>query len=156
MAMRVGIETPLQNDVRMLIDGLNTHLIPLSPVEFQFQMSVEEMAGKDTIVFVARDDAGKAVGLGALKKHGNDFGEVKRMYTMPEVRGKRVGSTLLAAIVEKANELKLKQLMLETGVGEGFAGAWRLYKNSGFVSRGAFLDYPDSGHSAFFELNLAG
>lgn len=156
MGVSIGIETPLQDDVRWLIDGLNAHLIPLSPLEFQYKMSAEEMAEKATIVFVARDDEGLAVGLGALKSHGNGLGEVKRMFTLPKVRGKRIGVALLDAIVAKAQESKMEKLMLETGVGVGYEGAWRLYQNVGFVQRGAFLDYPNSGHSAFFEMELKG
>ena len=156
MSVFVGIETPLQDDVRGLIDGLNAHLIPLSPLEFQYKMSAEEMAEDDTIVFVARDGAGVAVGLGALKNHADGLGEVKRMFTLPSVRGKRIGVALLDAIVGKAREFEMNVLMLETGIGKGYSGAWRLYQNAGFVKRGAFLDYPNSGHSAFFELELKG
>ena len=66
MAIRVSVETPLQDDVRALVDGLNAHLLPLSPLEFQFKMTVEQMAGPDTSVFVARDENGKADGCGAF------------------------------------------------------------------------------------------
>jgi len=156
MAVTIAIETPLQDDVRTLVEALNAHLLPLSPVEFQFKMTVEQMSGADTTVFVARDEAGRAVGLGALKVHSAELGEVKRMFTLPEVRGQRVGSAIVDAVEQLAREKGLAQLMLETGVGEGFEGAHRLYVRSGFTPRGAFLDYPDSGHSAFFEKDLSG
>jgi putative acetyltransferase len=154
MAVAVTVETPLQDDVRALVAALNAHLLPLSPVEFQFKMTVEQMAGADTTLFVARDDSGEAIGMGALKVIDATAGEVKRMYTVPAVRGQRVGVAILAAIIDLARSRGLTTLMLETGVGDGFAGAHRLYGRHGFVPRGAFLDYPDSGHSAFFELNL--
>ncbi|NDL56583.1 GNAT family N-acetyltransferase [Phytoactinopolyspora mesophila] len=154
MSVSIATESPLQDDVRRLIAGLNEHLLPLSPVEFQFGMTVEQMTGADTIVFVARNEAGEAVGCGALKVHPSGLGEVKRMFTVPEVRGARVGSQILDVIIERARAEGLTCLMLETGVGPGFAGAWRLYQRKGFVSRGPFLDYPDSGWSAFFELGL--
>lgn len=155
MAVTVAIETPLQDDVRGLVEKLNAHLLPLSPLEFQFKMTVEQMAGADTTVFVARDDSGKAIGMGALKVHSAELGEVKRMFTDLDVRGKRVGSALLEAIVGLARERGLPMLMLETGTGPGFDGAHRLYTRSGFVSRGAFLDYPESEWSAFFEMAVA-
>ncbi len=155
MAVSIAIETPLQDDVRALVAALNDHLLPLSPPEFQFKMTVEQMADSGTTLFVARDDSGKAVGMGALKLHGPEFGEVKRMFTLPEVRGQRVGRQLLERIVELAHERGLPVVMLETGTGEGMAGAHRLYTRYGFVPRGPFLDYPDSEWSAFFELPLA-
>ena len=154
MAVSIAIETPLQDDVRGLVARLNDHLLPLSPVEFQFKMTVEQMAGSDTTLFVARDEGGKAVGMGALKVHSRELGEVKRMFTDPEVRGKRIGSALLEAIVGLARERGLPTLMLETGTGPGMAEAHRLYARSGFVTRGPFLDYPDSEWSAFFEMPL--
>jgi len=155
MAIRVSIETPLQDDVRDLVEALNAHMLPLSPIEFQFKMTVEQMAEPDTTVFVARDEDGKAVGCGALKMHDNGVGELKRMFTRPEVRGKRIGSHLVDAIVERAKAKGASCLVLETGTGPGFGGAWRLYENSGFVRCGVVLDYPDSEYSAFFEKRLA-
>jgi len=154
MAVTVAIETPLQDDVRRLVAQLNEHLMPLSPLEFQFKMTVEQMADPATTVFVARDEAGTAVGCGALKLAGDGTAEVKRMFTDPAVRGQRVGSALLEAIVALAREQSIATLMLETGTGPGFDGAHRLYANSGFTVRGAFYDYPDSEWSAFYEMPL--
>src|SRR5690606_6366072 len=154
MAIRVSVETPLQDDVRALVDGLNAHLLPLSPIEFQFKMTVEQMAGPDTTVFVARDEAGRAVGCGALKVAEDGLAEVKRMFTRPEVRGERVGSALLNAITELARQRGVTPLLLETGEGPGFAGAIRLYERSGFRRRGTFFDYPDSPWSRFYEKHL--
>jgi putative acetyltransferase len=155
MTITVAVETPLQDDVRALVDALNAHLLPLSPVEFQFKMTVEEMAGDDTTVFIARDASGQAVGCGALKAHDADTGEIKRMFTLPSVRGQRVGSLLLDAIAGLAREKGISHLVLETGVGPGFDAAWRLYERSGFSRCGVLLDYPDSEHSAFYEKRLA-
>lgn len=154
MAVSIAIESPLQDDVRALVARLNDHLLPLSPLEFQFKMTVEQMADSGTTLFVARDEAGQAVGMGALKVHGPALGEVKRMYTVPEVRGQRVGRQLLDRIVELARQRGLASVMLETGTGDGMSEAHRLYTRFGFVPRGPFLDYPDSEWSAFFELSL--
>lgn len=154
MTVTIAIETPLQDDVRGLVEELNAHLIPLSPLEFQFKMTVEQMAGADTTVFVARDAVGEAVGCGALKAISATEGEVKRMYTRPSVRGQRVGSALLAAITELAQSKGISHLLLETGTGPGMSEAHRLYTNSGFTERGPFLDYPDSEWSAFFEKRI--
>lgn len=155
MAISVAIETPLQDDVRSLVSDLNDYLLPLSPVEFQFKMTVEQMAGDDTTVFVARDENGTAVGCGALKDHGGGVGEVKRMFTRPTVRGQRIGSALLDAITALAKDKGVTRLVLETGNTTGFESAWRLYERSGFSRCGVLLDYPDSEHSAFYEKRLA-
>ena len=154
MTISIAVETPLQDDVRELVAALNEYLLPLSPLEFQFKMTVEQMADPKTTLFVARDAAGRAVGMGALKVETADMAEVKRMFTRPEVRGQRVGSAILAAVEKLAREKGIVELKLETGEGPGFEPAQRLYGNSGFTRCGAFLDYPDSGYSAFFEKRL--
>ena len=154
MAVTIAIESPLQGEVRELVKQLNEHLLPLSPLEFQFKMTVEQMADADTTVFVARDDAGRAVGIGALRVISVNEGEVKRMYTAPSVRGQRIGSALLGAIEGLAQEKGISLLLLETGTGEGMIGAQRLYANSGFTLRGPFLDYPESDWSLFYEKRL--
>ncbi|SEQ47288.1 putative acetyltransferase [Devosia sp. YR412] len=154
MAISIAIETALQDDVRVLVGKLNAHLQPLSPPEFQFKMTVEQMAGADTTVFVARDEAGRAIGMGALKVHSAELGEVKRMFTDPAVRGQRVGSALLEAIVSLARDKGLPIVMLETGGLAEMPEAHRLYTRAGFTQRGPFLNYPDSQWSAFFEMPL--
>ena len=154
MTVTVAIETPLQDDVRALVGALNDHLLPLSPQEFQFKMTVEQMAGDDTTVFVAREETGRAVGIGALRVFDREMAEVKRMYTLPEVRGQRVGVLILDAIEALARERGIKTLKLETGDAAGFEAAWRLYQRRGFTRCGAFLDYPDSQYSAFFEKRI--
>ncbi|TIX65217.1 MAG: GNAT family N-acetyltransferase, partial [Mesorhizobium sp.] len=86
MAIEIAVETALQDDVRILVEELNVTLLELTPPEHCYHMTVEEMAGKDTTVFIARDN-GLAVGCGALKRHDSGIGEVKRMYTRPSHRG---------------------------------------------------------------------
>lgn len=154
MAVTIARETPLQDDVRAMVAALNDHLIPLSPREFQFQMTVEQMNGPDTILFVARDNDGKAIGMGALKVHDAEFGEVKRMYTDPSVRGSGVGRKLLGAIEAAAHERGLQLLRLETGGTPGFEGTWAVYERCGFSRSGVFADYPDTQYNVFYEKKL--
>jgi len=92
----VAAETPLQDDVRVLVAELNETLLALTPPEFCFHMTVEQMAEPTTTLFVARDD-GAAVACGALKRHEDGVGEVKRMYTRPSHRGRRIGAVIVAA-----------------------------------------------------------
>lgn len=158
-AISIAVENPRQDDIRSLVEALDAHLAPLAPAEFNFGLDIEEMAGEDTTVFVARNVDGTAVGVGALKQIGVfqalRLGEIKRMYTAPAVRGQRVGSALLDAIEAEANRLGIERLVLETGVGEWLAAAVRLYENHGFTECGAVLDYPETEYSRFFEKKLS-
>ena len=154
MAVTIAQETPLQDDVRALVADLNAYLIPLTPREFQFQLTVEQMAEPSVTLFVARAE-GRPVGMGALKDHGNSVGEVKRMFTLPEVRGKRVGTAILQQIEGLARQKHLARLVLETGEAPGFEPAYRVYERGGFTVCGAVLDYRDSGFSRFYEKKIA-
>jgi putative acetyltransferase len=155
MAAAIAIETPLQDDVRTMVAALNATMMPLTPREFQFQLTVEQMAEPTVTLFVAREADGHPVGMGALKNHGDGVGEVKRMFTLPEVRGKRIGARILQHIETLAREKAMSRLVLETGEAEGFEPAWRVYERGGFTRCGPVLDYPDSGFSRFYEKKLS-
>jgi putative acetyltransferase len=151
----IEIETPLQDDVRGMVAALDATMRPLTPREFQFQLTAEQMAEPSVTLFVARDGEGRPLGMGALKDHGTALGEVKRMFTLPEVRGNRVGARILERIEALARDRAISLLVLETGEAAGFEPAWRVYERGGFSRCGAVLDYPDSGFSRFYEKKLS-
>ena len=155
MAVEIAAETPLQDDVRAMVAELNAYMIPLTPREFQFQLTVEQMADPSVTMLMARDETGAPVGMASLKDHGGGLGEVKRMFTRPVVRGKRIGLQLLQRIEAPAREKGISRLVLETGEAPGFEPAWRVYERGGFTVCGAVLDYPDSGFSRFYEKKIA-
>ena len=148
MAVTIAVESPLQDDVRELIAALNAHLLELTPPEFCSHLTVEQMADADTTVWIARDE-GAAVACGALRRHGDGIGEVKRMYTLPSHRGQHIGGDILALIEARAREEGLTQLVLETG--HVHDAAWRVYERGGFTRCGPVLDYPLSDYSIFYE-----
>lgn len=151
MAVTIASEDPRQPDVGGLIAELNNVLLKLTPPEYCYHMTAEEMAREDTTVFVARDD-GNTVACGALKRHGGGIGEVKRMYTRPQWQGQGIGGVILDEIEKLACAEGLNQLVLETG--DRHPAAWRVYERGGFQRCGAILDYPDSGYSVFYEKAL--
>jgi putative acetyltransferase len=151
MAITLSAESPLQDDVRALIAELNGALLALTPPEFSFHMTAEEMAQPDTTVLVARDD-GAAVACGALRRHAQGVGEVKRMYTRPSHQGLGIGGRILTEIEALARREGLARLVLETG--HRHEAAWRVYERGGFGRCGAVLDYPDSEYSVFYAKTL--
>ena len=151
-SITISAEDPRQDDVRDLIAELNKVLLELTPPEFVFHMTAEEMARPDTTVFIARDE-GKAVACGALRRHGDGIGEVKRMYTRPSYQGHGIGGRILTEVEALARREGLARLVLETG--DRHPAAWRVYERGGFKRCGAVLDYPNSGHSVFYEKVLA-
>ncbi len=151
MAVTIAAESPLQDEVRVLIAALNDYLFSLTPAEHCFHMTVEEMARPDTTVFIARA-GGKAIACGALRRHADGIGEVKRMYTLPERQGQGIGGLILDAVVALARKEGFKRLVLETG--DRHPAAWRVYERAGFDRCGPVLDYPDSGWSVFYAKDL--
>jgi putative acetyltransferase len=55
MTLSIAIETPVQDDIRVLVAELNATLLELTPPEFVSHLTVEQMATPDTTVFIARD-----------------------------------------------------------------------------------------------------
>jgi putative acetyltransferase len=151
MAVSIAVETPLQDDVRILVAELNATLLELTPPEFVFHLTVEQMATPDTTVFTARDD-GAAVACGALKRHDSGIGEVKRMYTRPSHRGRKIGAMIVERIEALARSEGLRRPVLE--IGDRHPAAWTVYERAGFIRCGPVLDYPDSKWSVFYEKRL--
>jgi putative acetyltransferase len=151
----IAVETPLQDDVSALVAALNAWALEQTPREFTHHMTVEQMAEPDTTVFIARDEKGAAIGMGALKRHEEGLGEVKRMFTRPEARGLGLAGRIVEEIEALARREGLSRLALETGAVESFASAWRVYERQGFTRCCAFLDYPaDSPHNIYYEKHL--
>jgi putative acetyltransferase len=152
VAIEISVESPLQDDVRTLIAELNKALLELTPPEFCWHMTVEQMADAATTVFIARDK-GAAVACGALRRHDGAVGEVKRMYTRPSHRGRRIGAMMIERIEHLARREGMSKLVLETG--DRHPAAWTVYERAGFTRCGPVLDYPDSKWSVFYEKQLA-
>lgn len=152
MAVTIAVESPLQDDVRVLIAELNAALLELTPPEFCFHMTAEQMADADTTVFIAREN-GEAVACGALRRHPGGTGEVKRMYTRPSHRGRKIGAAIVREVEALARSEGFSRLVLETG--DRHPAAWTVYERAGFVRCGPVLDYPDSPWSVFYQKPLA-
>jgi putative acetyltransferase len=144
----IETESPLQNDVRALVQALNEFAFSKTPAEHCHHMTVEQMAGDDITLFVARDTNGAPLGMGALRRHAGGIGEVKRMFVKPEARGLGVGAALLARIEALARQEGLTRVVLETG--SNFDAAKRVYERGGFASCEPVLDYPPSAWTAFY------
>ena len=153
MSFTIAIESPLSDDVRALVTALNEFTFGLTPAEYRHHMTVEQMAQADTTLFVARDESGAALGMGALRRHANGVGEVKRMFVRPEARGKRIGEAILAHIEALAREEGFTRLVLETG--SNFDAARRVYERGAFVTCDGVLDYPPSAWTTFYTKDLA-
>ncbi len=89
------------------------------------------------------------VGMGALKWLDDRRGEIKSMRVADAWLGKGVGRAILDHIVSEARRMGMTSLWLETGSGDAFAPALRLYETAGFVRCGPFDGYKLDPFSVF-------
>ncbi len=100
---------------------------------------------------VAYDDE-RAVGCGALKEYEADSMEVKRMFTLPECRGKGIAKSILSELETWAREMSYKRCILETGKKQPEAIA--LYTKNGYKVIQNYGQYAHVENSVCFEKHL--
>lgn len=90
-------------------------------------------------ILVAVEDE-KVYGMVAYFKH-NDFRcEMKRLYVIPESRGKHLGELLIKKIQEEAKKDGYQEMVLDTII--PLKTAIHLYKKQGFEECEAYYDNP--------------
>jgi GNAT superfamily N-acetyltransferase len=95
---------------------------------------------------------GTAVACGAIKEFAPGIMEVKRMYTLPQHRGKNIATKVLAALETWATDLGYKKCILETGKRQ--PEAIRLYQKNGYASIPNYGQYAGVENSVCFEKEL--
>lgn len=93
-----------------------------------------------------------AVGCGAIKPFDAQSMEVKRMYVLPEHRGKGIAVNILQNLENWSAELQYKTCVLETGLQQPEAIA--LYKKSGYHVIPNYGQYIGIENSVCFEKQL--
>lgn len=143
-----AVENPCHSGIELLIEALNIEIDSMTPAETNQKLTVKDMDNPTTTVIVARDN-GVAVACGALVWHNKTTGEIKRMYTMPEYRGKGISREILSKLERIAIVgFNLRELVLETGY--NYNAAIALYKKLGWVECPPVLDYEANPYSVFF------
>jgi GNAT superfamily N-acetyltransferase len=94
----------------------------------------------------------KPVACGAIKDFAPQVMEVKRMYTLPEYRGKGIAQKLLTELEIWAKELSYTKCILETGKKQ--PEAIQLYKKSGYTITPNYGQYIGIENSVCFEKEL--
>ncbi len=145
--MNIALENPHQAEVVALITQLDAYQRPLYPEESFHGIDMDALSGPGVLFAVARAaDGGEAIGCGALVV-GDQYAEVKRMFTLPAQRAKGVGRALLAFLEEGARARGCTRFTLETGYLQTDAIA--LYERMGYRRTGPFGDYVDDPNSVF-------
>jgi putative acetyltransferase len=133
-----------------LITELDAYASSLYPAESNHFLDLEGLCAPNVRFLVARLD-GEAVGCGGVRLE-DGYAEVKRMYVLPRVRGRKIGMAILVHLGELARAEGVTCLRLETGVSQ--PEALGLYRRLGFVERGPFGAYPPDPLCVFMEKPL--
>ena len=107
----------------------------------------------DTIrhVVIAYDNKEPA-GCGAIKEFNPETVEVKRMFTLPEMRGKGIASRILNELENWASELRYDKCILETGKRQ--PEAISLYQRNGYKLIPNYGQYAGVENSVCFEKQI--
>ncbi len=92
------------------------------------------------------------VATGGLRRSADGAVELKRMYVVPEARGKGLSRVMLAALEERARGLGATRVVLETG--DRQPEAVGLYESSGYERTQGFGYYAGEPLSLSFEKRL--
>ena len=137
-------------------DLLKKHFIELRSVSPAGSTHVLDIDGlKDpSIKFWSLWENNKLIGCGALKFLEKDNGEFKSIRVADEFRKKGIGERIINHLIEEAKKLEISKLSIETGAGEFFAPARKLFNKFGFKKSEPFAHYKVDPNSCYFTLDL--
>jgi putative acetyltransferase len=136
--------------VTLHLEGMHDN----SPQESVFALGISSLQHADVTVWTAWL-ADCVAGMGALKQVDKLTGEIKSMRTHPDFLRMGVAAAVLEHIIGEAQSRSYERLCLETGSGEAFEPALKLYRRRGFTACDAFGDYEKSAFNQFMHLVLA-
>ena len=89
------------------------------------------------------------MGCGALKFLDNQHGEFKSIRIHDNFRNKGNGINVVNHLITEAKKLDIVKLSIETGAGEFFKPARKLFKQSGFKPCNPFAHYKEDINSVY-------
>ncbi len=135
---------------------LKKHFIELKSVSPAGSTHVLDISGlKDqSIKFWSLWESNKLVGCGALKFLSNNHGEFKSIRVADSFRKSGVGRKIINHLIEEAKKLDISKLSIETGAGEFFLPARKLFLDFGFKICPPFAHYKEDPNSCYYSLNI--
>jgi putative acetyltransferase len=144
---------PTSAGARRLIALSDAYMTALYPAESNHFESPEALAGAK-VRFVGIHAAGQLIACGGVKLMDDDgaYGEIKRVFVLPEHRGKGLARAIMAALEMQLRRERLRLARLETGIHQ--PQALTLYRKLGYVERTPFGAYRPDPLSVFLEKPL--
>ena len=153
--MLISIENNFDNsEVNEL---LIKHFIELRSVSPEGSAHVLDIAGlKDpSIKFWSLWNEKNLMGIGALKFLDKEHGEFKSIRVSDKFKGRGNGSKVINHLIMEAKKLNIKRLSLETGAGDFFLAARKLFNKCGFEPCGPFSHYKIDINSVYMTMLIS-
>ena len=133
------------------------HFIELRSVSPEGSAHVLDIAGlkNPTIKFWSLWEDHELLGSGALKFIDKDHGEFKSIRVNDKFRNKGYGLKVINHMVNEAKKLKIKKISLETGAGNFFKPARRLFNKCGFKVCKPFSHYKVDINSVYMSMLIS-
>jgi putative acetyltransferase len=130
------------------------HFSELRSVSPEGSAHVLDIVGlKDpSIKFWSLWDGNNLMGIGALKFLNKEHGEFKSIRVSDKFRGKGNGYKVVKHLINEAKKLNIKRLSLETGAGEFFLAARKLFNKCGFKTCEPFSHYKNDINSVYLTM----
>ena len=130
------------------------HFIELRSVSPKGSAHVLNIDGlkEPSIKFWSLWEENDLIGSGALKFLDEEHGEFKSIRVIDQFRGKGNGSKVINHLINEAKKLNIKRLSLETGSGNFFIPARKLFVKSGFKICKPFSHYKNDINSVYMRL----
>ena len=137
-------------DFVKLVRQLDHYLAIIDGDEHDFYHQYNQIENLDHVVLLSID--GKTVSCGAFKKLDEETVEIKRMWTLPDYRGKGCASTVLGELEHWAREEGYTNSMLETG--RRMQDAIKLYLQIEYAETENYGQYIGVENSICFKKSL--
>ena len=136
---------------------LINHFIELRSVSPKGSAHVLDIAGlKDpSIKFWSLWEENDLMGSGALKFLDKEHGEFKSIRVSDNFRGKGNGTKVINHLINEAKKLNIKRLSLETGAGDFFLTARKLFSKCGFEPCEPFSHYKKDINSIYMTMLIS-
>jgi len=133
------------------------HFIELRTVSPKGSAHVLSISGlKDpSIKFWSLWEENDLMGSGALKFLDKEHGEFKSIRVNDKFRRAGNGSKVINHLINEAKKLKIKRLSLETGAGNFFLSARKLFNKCGFKTCHPFSHYKNDINSVYMTMLIS-
>ena len=148
ISMKIKIDDLSGSQVVELLMAHLRQLSELSPPESMHALNLDGLRRPEVTFWTVWDGA-ELMGCGALKELDAEHAELKSMRTAATHLRKGVASRLVEHMIAEAKRRGYRRLSLETGAGEAFEPAQRLYAKFGFRECGPFAAYVEDPNSVF-------